>query len=129
MKLLLDSHVVLWMLYDPQMLPPSLHALIRDPANEIFVSEASVWELMDKAMKGRLPLIANSASEFVDDILAFGATLLPIERDDIVSSVNLPLHHGDPFDRLLVALAKSRDLTLVSKDRDIARYDVKSLWN
>jgi PIN domain nuclease of toxin-antitoxin system len=127
-KLLLDSHVILWALYDPPMLPDGVNLLIRDPANEVFVSEGSVWELMDKAMKGRLPLIANSASRFVDDILALGATLLPIERDDILRSVDLPFHHGDPFDRMFIAQAQARDLTLISKDRDIAKYDIKFLW-
>ena len=61
-------------------------------------------------------------------IEALGATLLPIERADILTSVALFPHHGDPFDRLLIAQAQRKNLVLVSKDADIAKYDVKVLW-
>jgi PIN domain nuclease of toxin-antitoxin system len=64
----------------------------------------------------------------MEDIEAFGAMLLPIERADILASVVLPPHHGDPFDRLLIAQAQARSLVLVTKDADIAKYDVKVLW-
>ena len=126
--LLLDSHTVLWTLYDPAMLPRGLASLLRDPSTNLFISEASVWELSDKAAKSRLPLAGNSVSQLMRDIEALGVTLLPIERADILASVALPPHHGDPFDRMLIAQAQARNLLLVSKDADIAKYDVKVLW-
>ena len=128
MDLLLDSHSVLWSLYTPAVLPRSLVSLLQDPNNHLFISEGSVWELSDKAAKGRLPLAENDVSQLMRDIEALGATLLPIERADILASVVLPPHHGDPFDRLFIAQAQSRNLVLVSKDADIAKYDVKVLW-
>jgi PIN domain nuclease of toxin-antitoxin system len=128
MRLLLDSHALLWALYSPSMLPRSVADLLQQPATHIYISEGSVWELSDKAAKGRLPLAGNSVSQFMADIEQLGATLLPMERSDILASVALPPHHGDPFDRLYVAQAQARDLVLVSKDAKVAEYDVKLLW-
>jgi PIN domain nuclease of toxin-antitoxin system len=128
MDLLLDTHALLWMLYSPDVLPPHLVVLLREPANRLFVSEGTVWEITDKAAKGRLPLAGKSVSQIMRDIDGSNATLLPIERPDILASVELPPHHGDPFDRLYVAQARARDLVLVSKDADIAKYNVKMLW-
>jgi PIN domain nuclease of toxin-antitoxin system len=115
MDLLLDSHALLWALYDPAVLARSLSDLLRDTANNLFVSDASVWELSDKAAKRRLPLAGNSVSQLMRDIEALGAELLPIERADILASVVLPPYHGAP-------------IVLVSKDTEIAKYDVKVLW-
>jgi PIN domain nuclease of toxin-antitoxin system len=128
-RLLLDSHTLLWALYDPSLLPDGLIGLLEDPSVDLYVREATLWELADKAAKNRLPLAGNSVAQFVHDIEAFGAVLLPIERADILLSVALPPHHGDPFDRLLVAQAQTGSLVLVSKDREIAKYDVAVLWN
>jgi PIN domain nuclease of toxin-antitoxin system len=126
--LLLDSHTLLWALYSPAVLPGSLVGLLRDSTTNLFVSEGSVWELSDKAGKGRLPLAGNDVSQLMRDIEALGAKLLPIERTDILASVTLPPHHGDPFDRLFIAQARARSLVLVSKDADVAKYDVAVLW-
>jgi PIN domain nuclease of toxin-antitoxin system len=128
MNLLLDSHTVLWILYTPHVLPRSLSLLLRDPVNVLFVSEGSVWELSDKAAKKRLPLAENSVSKLMEDIYALGAVMLPIERADILASVSLPPHHSDPFDRLFIAQAQSRNLALVSKDGDVSKYDVNVVW-
>lgn len=105
-----------------------LASLLREPNAHLFISEGSVWEITDKAAKGRLPLAGNSVTKIMQDIEALGATILPIERADILASVILPPHHGDPFDRLYVAQAQARDLILVSKDAETAKYDVKVLW-
>ncbi len=128
MELLLDSHTLLWALYSPAVLPESLARLLEDPSNQLYVSAGSGWELSDKACKGRLPLAGNSVAQFMQDNDAFGVTLLAIERVDLLTSVTLPPHHGDPFDRLFIAQAQLRTLTLVSKDPEIAKYDVKVLW-
>jgi len=128
MDLLLDSHALLWTLYTPSVLPAGLIRRLQDPTTQLYVSEGSVWELSDKAAKGRLPLAGNSVSQLMDDIQQLGAALVPIERADILASVALPPHHGDPFDRLYVAQARARNLVLVSKDAEIAKYDVTVLW-
>jgi PIN domain nuclease of toxin-antitoxin system len=128
MDLLLDSHTLLWTLYTPAVLASGLADILQEPTNHLHISEGSVWELSDKAAKGRLPLAGNSVPQLMADIEELGATLLPIERADILASVALPPHHGDPFDRLYVAQAQARNLVLVSKDPEIAKYDVRVLW-
>ncbi len=128
MDLLLDSHALLWTLYSPSVLPKAVTDLLRKPTSHLYISEGSVWELSDKAAKGRLPLAGNSVAQLMIDIEGLGATLLNIEREDILASVALPPHHGDPFDRLYVAQAQAKNLVLVSKDANIARYDVTVLW-
>ena len=124
MKLVLDSHTLLWTLYEPRRLPAGVAAAIADSLNQLYVSHVSVLELTDKAAKFRLP----SAGLSVERILGLGVTMVPIELADIAASVKLPRHHDDPFDRLLIAQAQARNLVLVSKDAEIAKYDVMVLW-
>lgn len=128
MDLLLDSHALLWTLYSPSVLPKAVADLLRKTTSHLHISEGSVWELSDKAAKGRLPLAGNSVAQLMADIEQLDSTVLPIERADILASVALPPHHGDPFDRLYVAQAQARNLVLVSKDPEIAKYDVTVLW-
>lgn len=125
MKLLLDSHVLLWVLDTPERLPPLVHDLVSDPTITVLVSIASLWELRIKALNGKL--------EGPDDLsglaLASGFSLLPIEVRHIGQLEKLPNHHRDPFDRMLIAQAQADGLTLVSADRTIRLYDVPVLWS
>jgi PIN domain nuclease of toxin-antitoxin system len=128
MKLVLDSHTLLWTLYEPRRLPAGVAAAIADSLNQLYVSHVSVLELTDKAAKFRLPSAGFSVDRIVERILGLGVTMVPIELADIAASVKLPRHHDDPFDRLLIAQAQARNLVLVSKDAEIAKYDVMVLW-
>ena len=128
MRLLLDSHVLLWALYEPEKLSPLAAELIADLSNELFVSLATVWELGNKAVTHRLPLAGSSVERMFERIEQLGVTFLPITQPDILDAINLPQHHADPFDRMLVAQAQANSLHLLTKDADIARYDVPVLW-
>ncbi|WP_434615851.1 type II toxin-antitoxin system VapC family toxin [Azospirillum sp. B2RO_4] len=125
MKLLLDSHVLLWVLDVPERLPPLVHDLVSDPTVTVLVSIASLWELRIKALNGKL--------EAPDDLsglaLASGFSLLPIDVRHIGQLEKLPNHHRDPFDRMLIAQTQADGLTLVSADRTIRLYDVPVLWS
>lgn len=125
MKLLLDSHVLLWVLDTPERLPPLVHELVSDTTIPVPVSIASLWELRIKALTGKL--------EAPDDLSglasASGFSLLPIEVRHIGQLEKLPNHHRDPFDRMLIAQAQADGLTLVSADRTIRLYDVPVLWS
>ncbi len=101
---------------------------LQNPKNNLLLVKPAYGSLSDKAGKGRLSLAGNSISQLIRDIEASGAVLLPIELADILASVVLPPHHGDPFDRLFIAQAPARNWVLVSKDSDIAKYDVEVLW-
>jgi PIN domain nuclease of toxin-antitoxin system len=121
-RLLLDSHVVLWHLTDDPAQRISTRALIVDPDNDVLVSAASVWELSIKQAAGRL--------EAPDDLLVQLAEheleQLPITSEHALRAARLPAHHADPFDRMLVAQAQLEGLTLITRDRRLSAYDVAS---
>jgi PIN domain nuclease of toxin-antitoxin system len=125
---ILDSHTLIWTLYQPYLLPRSVTNVIEDKENLLYISEVSPWEITDKATKFRLPMAGNSADQIVLDIASLNATMLPIQFGDIVSSVKLPRHHNDPFDRLLIAQALRLGATLLSKDGKFKHYDVPLFW-
>jgi PIN domain nuclease of toxin-antitoxin system len=128
LKFLLDSHTLLWMLYEPGLLPAGVQSVLRDESNELLVSYVSLWEIADKAAKFRLPMAGASADAILHDIRGFGATLLAIDLDDVMNSVKLPRHHNDPLDRVLIAQAIRLDATLLSKDSKFKHYAVRLVW-
>lgn len=123
MRLLADSHVLIWWMENPSLLTPAARAAIADPGNEVFMSAASIWELGLKVAKGKLRLPDN----FVPLLRAGGFTDLPIQARHAERSLNLPAVHGDPFDRMLIAQALEEGLTLVSCDQWIAGYGVRQI--
>lgn len=126
MRLLLDTHVFLWLLAQPERLGKRLR-LVEDPANELLLSSASSWEIAIKVRLGRLDL-PDSPSRYVPDRMrAIGAEPLSVEHSHALGVAELPLLHRDPFDRILVAQARHLELTIVTADPDIARYDVATL--
>ena len=120
MKLLLDTHALLWRLADSPRLGSEARARIADPASLVFVSAASVWEIAVKREAGRL-VAPGDVSSWIDDN---GFLPLSIDVEHAIAAAELPAHHRDPFDRLLVAQARIESLTLVAQDTEIARYDV-----
>ena len=128
MKLLLDSHVLLWAVYEPERLSSSAHDSVSDVSNELFVSLASVWELANKAAAYKLPLAGSSVERMMQRIEDLGVEFIPISREDIGSAAVLPRHHSDPFDRMLIAQAQRYGLLLVTKDPLVATYAVSVLW-
>ncbi len=123
MRLLADSHVLIWWADNPELLTPAASAAIADPANEVFMSAASLWELGLKVAKGKLTLPANFAAVLRAD----GFTDLPVHARHAERAFTLPPIHGDPFDRMLVAQAVEENLTLISCDRWVAFYGVRQI--
>ena len=119
MRLLLDTHIALWALTDDPRLSP--RALINDPANQVIVSAATVWEIAIKHALGRddMPI---SGDEALDWFRRAGYDLLPISPAHAAAIEHLPEHHRDPFDRLLVAQAITEPLRLLSRDPLVIRY-------
>jgi PIN domain nuclease of toxin-antitoxin system len=121
-KLLLDTHVFVWMTFDPGRVRDSIRTALAAAENTVFVSAASVWEIAIKRGLGRL----SFPLEQFDAILArIGFDPLPITPAHGIEAGGLPRHHADPFDRMLVAQARAEGLTLVSEDAAIAGYDVR----
>ena len=123
MRLLLDTHVVLWGLRQDDALGQRATAAIEDPENEVFVSAVSVWEIAIKKASGKLTAPDNLRSW----IGASGFQELPVTFAHAEQAGALPLRHRDPFDRMLIAQAQAEGLVLVTADGDIPRYGIRML--
>jgi PIN domain nuclease of toxin-antitoxin system len=123
LRLLLDSHVLLWSISDPRQLATDVYAQVRDSTNEVFVSVATAWELAIKVGLRRLR-IRGDLERTIDDS---GFRKLGISFAHAMRAGALPRHHGDPFDRMLIAQAQSEGLTLVTRDRTFLAYGVPIL--
>ncbi|HEY7915674.1 MAG TPA: type II toxin-antitoxin system VapC family toxin [Acidimicrobiales bacterium] len=126
MRLLLDTHVFLWLLAEPERLGKHLGPL-EDPANELLLSAASSWEIAIKVQLGRLDLPDDPRRYVPDRLQAIGVEPLPVEHNHALAVSQLPRLHRDPFDRLLVAQARHLRLRIVTADALIARYQVETL--
>jgi PIN domain nuclease of toxin-antitoxin system len=109
-------------------LTPRVLSLLSDEGNELFVSPASLWELSAKTARGRLPMPDSSIRFLLERIEQTGMITLPIETANILRTETLPHHHGDPFDRLIVAQALEEGLTILTSDSDISKYDAPVIW-
>ena len=118
-QLLLDTHVALWALSSPSMLSPKVRAAIEDPRNTVLVSAVSVWEVAIKNAMGKL----SAPTEFAEECRRAGFDPLDITFEHATAAGALPMHHADPFDRMLIAQAIEERLELVSKDRVFADYE------
>jgi len=124
-RLLLDTHALLWALATPEKLPATARRAIQSADNEVHASVASAWEISVKVALGRLEFDVTSLESA---LAASGIELLGIELKHTARIATLPHHHRDPFDRLLVAQAIGESMTLVSRDRELAKYGVRLLW-
>jgi PIN domain nuclease of toxin-antitoxin system len=123
LKLLLDTHVWLWMLASPERLG-SLRPIIEDAGSELLLSAASSWEIAVKYALGRLPLPEPPATFVPDRIRATGVSAVAVEHRHALEVAELPMHHRDPFDRLLIAHARALDVPLASADDRLTKYQV-----
>ena len=123
MRLLLDTHVLLWAIADPDQLTKRARDLIVDGRNAVLVSAASVWEIAIKRALGKLTAPEGLGAA----IVTAGFDSLPISFDHAELAGSLPTHHHDPFDRMLIAQAQLESLTIVTRDTRFARYGVHLL--
>ncbi len=122
-RLLLDTHVFLWCLSNVSELAAAARTQIADPHNDIFVSAITGWEIAVKRAKGRL-----TAPDNLETLVAErGFTHLPLTFHHAEQAGNLPMHHRDPFDRLLIAQAQAEGLVLVTRDARVPLYGVRTL--
>ena len=123
MRLLLDTHIFLWWVSDWDQIARSAREAIADPANEVFVSAVSGWEIGVKKAKGRLTAPGNLAAVIEDKQFRH----MPLTFEHAERAAALPLHHHDPFDRILVAQAQAEGLTLVTRDARLPLYNVSTI--
>jgi PIN domain nuclease of toxin-antitoxin system len=127
MRLLVDTHCWLWMQACPERFRPDARALLESPRTEVLLSAASAWEIVIKHTLGKLSL-PEPPERFVPDRMQRTATVgLPVEHAHALRVAALPLHHRDPFDRILVAQAQVEGLPLLTADAQLAAYDIETL--
>ncbi|MBY0528131.1 MAG: type II toxin-antitoxin system VapC family toxin [Gemmataceae bacterium] len=128
MTLLLDTHVILWFLANDPKLSAVARTAILDPANVRWVSPISLLEIAIKNRLGKLPLPDPFALMFPACLHANDIHLLPLDSNHIEPLTTLPLHHKDPFDRLIAATAQVEDLILISADPVFDAYGLSRIW-
>jgi PIN domain nuclease of toxin-antitoxin system len=119
-NLLLDSHALMWFLFDPRRMKPEAATAIAEASGEVCFSAATVWELELKAAKGKLRL----PETWLEDAEQAGFRHLPVTAREARASARLPWHHTDPFDRMLVAQAREHGLTIATRDPLLSPYGV-----
>lgn len=128
MRLLLDTHALLWWLLGDPALSPVARNAIADPGSEVFASAASAWEITTKFRIGKLPKAAVITADIAGIIAQHGFIELPVSVRQGQLAGSLPGIHKDPFDRILVAQAILADMQIVSRDEILSAYGIARLW-
>jgi PIN domain nuclease of toxin-antitoxin system len=128
MRLLLDTHALLWWLTDDLALGRRARAAIGNTANTVVVSAASAWEIATKFRIGKLPGAAEVATAFADHVAREGFETLAISVDHALRAGQLPGAHKDPFDRMLIAQCQAEHLVLASNEEVFDSYGVRRIW-
>ncbi len=128
MRLLLDTHALIWYVDQDQLLSQDAHAAITNSVNDLLLSAATIWEIAIKVGLKKLSLSMPYRQWMNKAIADLGLTVLPITVDYADAQSRLPARHGDPFDRLLAAQAKVEDVPIVSSDAVFDNYGVSRIW-
>ncbi|MDE0253823.1 MAG: type II toxin-antitoxin system VapC family toxin [Rhodospirillaceae bacterium] len=129
MRVLLDTHVALWWLKGDNRIPRRIRDIVAHPDTEAFVSAATIWEIAIKSKLGKLPAAAAAVETMPACFTDIGFSMLDINAAHAKRAGSLPLHHRDPFDRMLVAQAAIESLTLISGDPVLSLYEVDTGWD
>jgi PIN domain nuclease of toxin-antitoxin system len=128
MRVLVDTHALLWAVTGDRKLSKRAHSVLASFTNEVFVSAASAWEITTKHRLGKLPSAEELVADFARIVEQLGFQPLPISIDHAQRAGNLPGDHRDPFDRMLIAQAQSENLALVSNEQIVDHYGIKRIW-
>ena len=128
MRVLLDTHALLWAAAYDELLSSRARHLIQPQRNEVFVSAVSAWEIATKYRLGKLPKAQALVDDFVPSIQSAGYLPLPISLEHALRAGRLPADHKDPFDRMLAAQAIHEDLALISNDEQLDVFGVRREW-
>jgi PIN domain nuclease of toxin-antitoxin system len=127
-RVLLDTHTLIWAKISPGSLSRQVAEIMADPLNEIFVSAATAWEIATKVRLGKLPGADSLERDFLETMEDSGYTLLPIEAESALRAGRLIADHGDPFDRIIAAQALAMDIPVLSTDTKLDAFGVRRLW-
>lgn len=128
MTALLDTHTLLWQYWGNSQQSHTAQQILGDPSNTIYVSVASLWEITIKFSQGKLEIQNPITVFFQDAVEGSDFRILPVERFHLFTLATLPLHHRDPFDRLLIAQSISEKMPIISADTAFDAYPVTRIW-
>lgn len=128
MKVLLDTHTLLWAALAPEFLSRKASRSIKDEANTILVSAASAWEIATKVRLGKLPGAEKLEREFIERMETAGYVLLPLDVPSALRAGRLTGAHRDPFDRMIAAQALADDIPVISKDPKLDTFGIRRIW-
>ena len=127
MKALLDSHAFLWALSGDTRMSTRARDIFEGPSS-LSLSIVSIWEILIKVQLGKLGLPRSAASYIFSELVKNKIVTLPIRLDHLIAYENLPLHHRDPFDRMLIAQGIKEELPIITADRNFQNYSVRTIW-
>ena len=127
MKYLLDTHAVIWLIEDSHKMPLKIKEIVKLPENDIYICSISLWEIAIKINLGKIKL-NMTLDELLDNIKNSYFDILQIEDRHLKTLSKLPFLHKDPFDRLIISSAITEDLTVITIDENIQKYDVPWIW-
>jgi len=127
MKALLDSHAFLWALSGDTRMSTRARDIFEGPSS-LSLSIVSIWEILIKVQLGKLGLPRPAASYIFSELVKNKIATLPIRLDNLIAYENLPLHHRDPFDRMLIAQGIKEELPIITADRNFQNYSVRTIW-
>ena len=128
MRLLLDTHSFLWYIEDDDRLSQTAEQIISDIENEVLLSIGSLWEIAIKYGIGKLSLPCAFGEFISEQLLVNEMEVLPISLPHLATYTELPFHHRDPFDRLLIAQAMAENIPVVSRDSPLQEYSINVIW-
>jgi len=127
-RLLIDTHALLWWLNDEPSLSPAARKAMAESSNVLLVSAASAWEIATKVRLGKLPTAEELAADFQGFMLREGFTILDITANHATRAGLLPGPHKDPFDRMLISQAQAENVPVVTNERSFETYGVRRVW-
>jgi PIN domain nuclease of toxin-antitoxin system len=128
-RVLLDTHALIWALVEPERLSVAARELVEDKSHELVVSSASAWEIGTKFRLGRLPGLAHVVESYDEKVAHLGATTLSITPKHAMYAGRLDWEHGDPFDRILAAQSAIEAIPLVTRDRSLQSLSsIQTIW-
>jgi PIN domain nuclease of toxin-antitoxin system len=127
-RVLLDTHALLWAKISPEKLGRQAAEIMARPLNVVFVSAASAWEIATKVRLGKLPGLKRLERDFLEIMEQSGYTLLPIDVANALRAARFTAPHRDPFDRIIAAQALAMDIPVLSKDPKLDGFGVRRLW-
>jgi PIN domain nuclease of toxin-antitoxin system len=128
MRVLVDTHTFLWALLENHRLSAKAKQILTSKEHELYFSLVSLWEIAVKMKIGKLNTVGSSVTYIRDEMAEYGMELLPVRYEHILQLEQLPLHHSEPFDRLLIAQAIAESLPILTHDEMFPLYPVKLIW-